>query len=103
PRPVYPPAPPPCPPRRSSELATPRRRSGSRPRGGSSARRPAAHGTARSAAGGGATLGCAPRLQLDHLVLRVGDPLVVHPEELLEDRKSTRLNSSHEWISYAVF
>src|SRR5438105_12435006 len=22
---------------------------------------------------------------------------------LLEDRKSTRLNSSHEWISYAVF
>src|SRR6266849_2239381 len=23
--------------------------------------------------------------------------------ELLQDRKSTRLNSSHEWISYAVF
>src|SRR5207247_8944938 len=23
--------------------------------------------------------------------------------ERLEDRKSTRLNSSHEWISYAVF
>src|SRR5438105_6724795 len=23
--------------------------------------------------------------------------------DLLEDRKSTRLNSSHEWISYAVF
>src|SRR5207247_3943435 len=24
-------------------------------------------------------------------------------EQPLEDRKSTRLNSSHEWISYAVF
>src|SRR5207247_6911260 len=24
-------------------------------------------------------------------------------ERLSEDRKSTRLNSSHEWISYAVF
>src|SRR5207247_5830516 len=32
---------------------------------------------------------------------------IVHPigvaDEELEDRKSTRLNSSHEWISYAVF
>src|SRR5438105_6178705 len=33
----------------------------------------------------------------------------VHPRDLVnhrlqhEDRKSTRLNSSHEWISYAVF
>src|SRR5438105_10528637 len=26
-----------------------------------------------------------------------------HRQALLEDRKSTRLNSSHEWISYAVF
>src|SRR5438105_15964978 len=25
------------------------------------------------------------------------------PGPLLRDRKSTRLNSSHEWISYAVF
>src|SRR5438105_15655288 len=25
------------------------------------------------------------------------------PQEALIDRKSTRLNSSHEWISYAVF
>src|SRR5207247_10423792 len=25
------------------------------------------------------------------------------PDGLPEDRKSTRLNSSHEWISYAVF
>src|SRR5207247_11150196 len=26
-----------------------------------------------------------------------------HPPEAGEDRKSTRLNSSHEWSSYAVF
>src|SRR5438105_10431376 len=26
-----------------------------------------------------------------------------HPDRLRRDRKSTRLNSSHEWISYAVF
>src|SRR5207247_10224735 len=26
-----------------------------------------------------------------------------HESIALEDRKSTRLNSSHEWISYAVF
>src|SRR5207247_10904564 len=32
-----------------------------------------------------------------HLFLRVLSPLV------FLDRKSTRLNSSHEWISYAVF
>src|SRR5438105_5695732 len=25
------------------------------------------------------------------------------PPEVVPDRKSTRLNSSHEWISYAVF
>src|SRR5207247_2840941 len=25
------------------------------------------------------------------------------PRQLRRDRKSTRLNSSHEWISYAVF
>src|SRR5438105_15872398 len=25
------------------------------------------------------------------------------PPDVFEDRKSTRLNSSHEWISYAVF
>src|SRR5438105_14131425 len=29
--------------------------------------------------------------------------LLDFPAEGLEDRKSTRLNSSHEWISYAVF
>src|SRR5438105_11143304 len=27
----------------------------------------------------------------------------VQQEAILKDRKSTRLNSSHEWISYAVF
>src|SRR5207247_7839827 len=27
---------------------------------------------------------------------------VVRRRDLVEDRKSTRLNSSHEWISYAV-
>src|SRR5207247_5219025 len=27
----------------------------------------------------------------------------VHPVAIAQDRKSTRLNSSHEWISYAVF
>src|SRR5207247_5014503 len=26
-----------------------------------------------------------------------------HPHPVSRDRKSTRLNSSHEWISYAVF
>src|SRR6266536_2968586 len=26
-----------------------------------------------------------------------------HAKGLMKDRKSTRLNSSHEWISYAVF
>src|SRR5207247_5023929 len=42
---------------------------------------------------------------------RVVDPLVdgpgrreaEKPEQERGDRKSTRLNSSHEWISYAVF
>src|SRR2546422_2321236 len=34
-----------------------------------------------------------------------GDVDLVHPrrDQLLEDRKSTRLNSSHGYISYAVF
>src|SRR5207247_5138304 len=30
-------------------------------------------------------------------------PIAGVPEVLDQDRKSTRLNSSHEWISYAVF
>src|SRR5690349_22790464 len=36
---------------------------------------------------------------------RTGHPgeLLVEPEVVLEDRKSTRLNSSHVEISYAVF
>src|SRR5438105_8538996 len=29
--------------------------------------------------------------------------LAVRSARLVRDRKSTRLNSSHEWISYAVF
>src|SRR5207247_6270146 len=44
--------------------------------------------------------------------VRVGDELMVGavlrqllhaPVQKPQDRKSTRLNSSHEWISYAVF
>src|SRR5438105_12871910 len=34
----------------------------------------------------------------DHVVIETKDAVLVTP-----DRKSTRLNSSHEWISYAVF
>src|SRR5207247_4976601 len=39
------------------------------------------------------------------LVVRDGEPLVaqVVRQVVGVDRKSTRLNSSHEWISYAVF
>src|SRR5688572_32765754 len=39
----------------------------------------------------------------DHHPIRIDDParLAVHPSDL--DRKSTRLNSSHSQISYAVF
>src|SRR5207247_8662055 len=34
---------------------------------------------------------------------RRGDrEIVLHAQRTAEDRKSTRLNSSHEWISYAV-
>src|SRR5438105_12428840 len=29
--------------------------------------------------------------------------ILLRPGDLDRDRKSTRLNSSHEWISYAVF
>src|SRR5207247_4693759 len=38
--------------------------------------------------------------QLPHVRPRGG---VVRAHRLARDRKSTRLNSSHEWISYAVF
>src|SRR5206468_9447804 len=34
--------------------------------------------------------------------LRVSEQLVAKMQELIEDRKSTRLNSSHDQISYAV-
>src|SRR5438105_12844017 len=39
---------------------------------------------------------------LEHRVAGIPAPASVHEREA-EDRKSTRLNSSHEWISYAVF
>src|SRR2546428_1031114 len=38
---------------------------------------------------------------IQHVVLRVSDHLGGHVAE--QDRKSTRLNSSHDQISYAVF
>src|SRR5438105_12069306 len=34
---------------------------------------------------------------------RAASPSSAEPSESTADRKSTRLNSSHEWISYAVF
>src|SRR5438105_10773214 len=46
------------------------------------------------------------RTRLFGLVLGADTTVVVDGEVLekpREDRKSTRLNSSHEWISYAVF
>src|SRR5207247_10328232 len=36
-------------------------------------------------------------------VVVVGAAVVVVGRAVVVDRKSTRLNSSHEWISYAVF
>src|SRR6266487_5143667 len=52
-----------------------------------------------------------PRLQMDVWFCRAQEPMprgtllrVEHPETVdLQDRKSTRLNSSHPSISYAVF
>src|SRR5438105_9990556 len=39
-----------------------------------------------------------------HGVLGIGlEQFTKSQNEVVEDRKSTRLNSSHEWISYAVF
>src|SRR5207247_8190855 len=45
-----------------------------------------------------------PVMTTDRLIAlqREVDEVFVDPT-LMEDRKSTRLNSSHEWISYAVF
>src|SRR5256884_5424335 len=37
------------------------------------------------------------------LVMKQRDANAVHLDELARDRKSTRLNSSHGYISYAVF
>src|SRR5438105_5833287 len=43
------------------------------------------------------------RLQRQHRLLRSLHPADRLSDRPLQDRKSTRLNSSHEWISYAVF
>src|SRR2546426_7623362 len=40
---------------------------------------------------------------LDHVLQLPGDGLGVADNDIIEDRKSTRLNSSHLVISYAVF
>src|SRR2546422_6430921 len=40
---------------------------------------------------------------VDDIATRFGNGLVEVAEPLWEDRKSTRLNSSHGYISYAVF
>src|SRR5438105_11883467 len=39
----------------------------------------------------------------DKLAERIGEERLSQHKEVVGDRKSTRLNSSHEWISYAVF
>src|SRR5438105_15830581 len=48
---------------------------------------------------------CDWRSACERVHARGGQRLAIKPRILvhLEDRKSTRLNSSHEWISYAVF
>src|SRR5438105_6890760 len=63
--------------------------------------------------GGGITPDEAVKPQLvPNSVVRLRDPIFFFAREVtsefgtscgLTDRKSTRLNSSHEWISYAVF
>src|SRR3712207_6850209 len=52
--------------------------------------------------GGGHPRGVEPAGVRDHLDPSLGDHRQVR-RELAEDRKSTRLNSSHANISYAVF
>src|SRR2546422_6437584 len=54
------------------------------------------HGRARGACGGGGRAGRPRGAALPLLS-------VVHAHRAREDRKSTRLNSSHGYISYAVF
>src|SRR5438105_6582112 len=45
----------------------------------------------------------APGLGGEERLEDVGEVVRCDPVSAVEDRKSTRLNSSHEWISYAVF
>src|SRR2546426_8171890 len=47
--------------------------------------------------------GAVPQLAVPHPIARRGERLVVADEGRPIDRKSTRLNSSHLVISYAVF
>src|SRR3712207_7823695 len=57
--------------------------------------------------GGLGRLGGQPRVRVDvdqrHVPEDVAQPVAEPFAQLLEDRKSTRLNSSHANISYAVF
>src|SRR5206468_8856266 len=46
---------------------------------------------------------CDQSLLLDGVSRRLGGRWIGHGEEVVRDRKSTRLNSSHDQISYAVF
>src|SRR5438105_12794957 len=60
-------------------------------------------GLERLSAGGGNVLGTQLRDIDDAFRARNLGLLDQHYARSLSDRKSTRLNSSHEWISYAVF
>src|SRR5207247_9618623 len=86
------------PPRRSSDL---------RPGVGASAvaRRaePAARRGALGRDRGAVARAGGPELTDTLQLLPPGQPPAPLPERPPLDRKSTRLNSSHEWISYAVF
>src|SRR5438105_7259969 len=69
---------------------------------GSAIRGGRARGRGALARAGGRRLWHAHCRALLRGVAHVGDP-EQHRAEVHEDRKSTRLNSSHEWSSYAVF
>src|SRR5207247_10153316 len=88
------------PTRRSSDL----RRRRQPPRGARDLRaRVARAGAALRRARGGAPLVRDLLVQVQRLDPHLLRDRQLLPERVLLDRKSTRLNSSHEWISYAVF